>query len=90
MNDGAKVRNNLIVFRFPSPRAPASNKQYLGGMSVHKYFSEMVGPRVMGHCKHKLSDILIIALANCFCGGEDYKIDVRTLLGARLVSAPTG
>ena len=29
-------------------------------------------PRVVGRCKHKLSDILIIALATYLCGGDDY------------------
>ena len=28
---------------------------------------------VVGRCKHKLSDILIIALASYLCGGEDYE-----------------
>lgn len=28
--------------------------------------------RVVGHCKHKLSDILVIALATYLCGGQDY------------------
>ncbi|PDP74281.1 ISAs1 family transposase, partial [Porphyromonas gingivalis] len=27
----------------------------------------------MGRCKHKLSDILVIALASYLCGGEDYE-----------------
>ena len=29
-------------------------------------------PRMKGRCKHKLSDILIIAIATYLCGGDDY------------------
>ena len=36
------------------------------------YFSTAPDPRVKGHCKHKLSDILIIAIATYLCGGDDY------------------
>lgn len=42
-------------------------------MIVHEYFSEVVAPRVVGRCKHKLSDILVIALASYLYGGEDYE-----------------
>ena len=30
-------------------------------------------PRVVDRCKHKLSDILVIALASYLCGGKDYE-----------------
>ena len=36
------------------------------------YFSTVPNPRVKGRCKHKLSDILIIAIATYLCGGDDY------------------
>ena len=36
------------------------------------YFSTVPDPRVKGRCKHKLSDILIIAIATYLCGGDDY------------------
>ena len=36
------------------------------------YFSFVPDPRVKGCCKHKLSDILIIAIATYLCGGDDY------------------
>ena len=36
------------------------------------YFSTVPDPRVKGCCKHKLSDILIIAIATYLCGGDDY------------------
>lgn len=41
-------------------------------MDVRNYFSEVADPRVVGRCKHKLSDILVIALASYLCGAEDY------------------
>ena len=36
------------------------------------YFFSVPDSRVKGHCKHKLSDILIIAIATYLCGGDDY------------------
>lgn len=33
-------------------------------MDVQDYFSKVEDPRVVGRCKHKLSDILVIALAS--------------------------
>ena len=36
------------------------------------YFSTVPDPRVKGRCKHKLSDILIIAIATYLYGGDDY------------------
>ena len=36
------------------------------------YFSTVPDARVKGRCKHKLSDILIIAIATYLCGGDDY------------------
>lgn len=42
-------------------------------MDVGNYFSMVADPRVVGRCKHKLSDILVIALASYLCGGEDYE-----------------
>ena len=36
------------------------------------FFSTALNPRVKGRCKHKLSDILIIAIATYLCGGDDY------------------
>ena len=42
-------------------------------MDVQDYFSKVEDPRVVGRCKHKLSDIPVIALASYLCGGEDYE-----------------
>ena len=42
-------------------------------MDVQVYFSKVEDPRVVGRCKHKLSDILVIAVASYLYGGEDYK-----------------
>ena len=43
-------------------------------MAVQDYFSIVEDPPyVERHYKHKLSDILIIALASYLCGGEDYE-----------------
>ena len=42
-------------------------------MDVQDYFSKVEEPRVVGRCKHKLSDILVIALASYLFGGEDYE-----------------
>ena len=39
-------------------------------MDVQVYFSKVEDPRVVGRCKHKLSDILIIALASYLRGGD--------------------
>ena len=40
-------------------------------MDVQDYFSREEDPRVVGRCKHKLSDILVIALASYLCGGNE-------------------
>lgn len=42
-------------------------------MNAGEYFSEVVDPRVLGRCKCKLSDILVIALASYLCGGDNYE-----------------
>ena len=39
-------------------------------MDVQDYFSKVEDPRVVGRCKHKLSDIPVIALASYLCGGD--------------------
>ena len=41
-------------------------------METAPYFSSFHAPRVVGRCKHKLSDILMVALITYLCGGEDY------------------
>lgn len=41
-------------------------------METTPYFSSVYDPRVVGRCKHKLSDILMVALITYLCGGEDY------------------
>ena len=41
-------------------------------METAPYFSSVQDPRVVGRCKHKLSDILMVALITYLCGGEDY------------------
>ena len=39
-----------------------------------RLFSKVEDPRVEGRCKHKLSDILVIAVASYLYGGEDYEL----------------
>ena len=41
-------------------------------METAPYFSSVHDPHVVGRCKHKLSDILMVALITYLCGGEDY------------------
>jgi len=41
-------------------------------METGPYFSSVHDPRAVGRCKHKLSDILMVALITYLCGGEDY------------------
>ena len=41
-------------------------------METAPYVSSVHAPRVVGRCKHKLSDILMVALITYRCGGEDY------------------
>ena len=41
-------------------------------MGIALYFTSVHDPRVVGRCKHKLSDILMVALITYLCGGEDY------------------
>ena len=41
-------------------------------MKTTPYFSSVHDPRVVGRCKHKPSDILMVALIIYLCGGEDY------------------
>lgn len=48
------------------------SKFYLWSMKLTDYLSSVEDPRVVGRCKHKLSDILLIALITYLCGGEDY------------------
>ncbi|MDO4790272.1 MAG: ISAs1 family transposase [Porphyromonas sp.] len=64
-------------------------------MSANNPFNEVADPRVVGRCKHQLSDILVIALATYLCGGEDYT-DMHSLCSERgkdlapLVELPNG
>ena len=41
-------------------------------METAPYFSSVQAPRVVGRCKHKLSDILMAAVITYLYGGEDY------------------
>ena len=41
-------------------------------METAPYFSSVHDPRVVGRCKHKLSDILMVALITYLFGSEDY------------------
>ena len=41
-------------------------------METASYFSTVHDPRVIGRCKYKLSNILMVALITYLCGGEDY------------------
>ena len=79
---GTKVRLlvGLPECSWAAPRAPASKSasvvfsshKYLHTMETGPYFSSVHDPRVVGRCKHKLSDILMVALITYLCGGEDY------------------
>lgn len=42
-------------------------------MNIVDYFEGVKDPRVIVRCKHKLSDILVVALASYLCGAEDYE-----------------
>ena len=42
------------------------------GFNVEKLFNEVLDPRIVGRCDHKLCDILFIALCTFICNGEDY------------------
>ena len=41
--------------------------------SIQDLFSEVPDPRVVNRCRHKLSDILFIALSTLICNGEDFE-----------------
>ena len=41
--------------------------------SLHTLFAEVDDPRVVNRCRHKLSDILFIALSTLICNGEDFE-----------------
>jgi len=41
--------------------------------TLHTLFDEVDDPRVVNRCRHKLSDILFIALSTLICNGEDFE-----------------
>lgn len=41
-------------------------------MEKFEEITSALDPRVKGRCKHKVSDIIIIAIATYLCGGDDY------------------
>ena len=41
-------------------------------MEKFEEITSALDPRVKGRCKHKVSDIIIIAIATYLCGGNDY------------------
>ena len=45
---------------------------FLGYMEKFEEITSALDPRVKGRCKHKVSDIIIIAIATYLCGGADY------------------
>ena len=45
---------------------------FLGEMEKFEEITSALDPRVKGRCKHKVSDIIIIAIATYLCGGADY------------------
>ena len=45
---------------------------FLGDMEKFEEITSALDPRVKGRCKHKVSDIIIIAIATYLCGGDDY------------------
>ena len=45
---------------------------FLGEMEKFEEITSALDPRVKGRCKHKVSDIIIIAIATYLCGGDDY------------------
>ena len=47
-------------------------QEYSPPMETASYFSSVHDPRVVGRCKHKLSDILMVALITYLFGGDDH------------------
>lgn len=47
-------------------RAPASKSEYLWVMSLLDHLSELGDPRAEGRCKRRMSDILVISLADYY------------------------
>ena len=45
---------------------------FLGDMEKFEEITSALDPRVKGRCKHKVSDIIIIAIATYLCSGDDY------------------
>ena len=45
---------------------------FLVDMEKFEEITSALDPRVKGRCKHKVSDIIIIAIATYLCGGDDY------------------
>ena len=45
---------------------------FLGDMEKFEEITSALDPRVKGRCKHKVSDIIIIAIATYLSGGDDY------------------
>ena len=43
---------------------------FLGDMEKFEEITSALDPRVKGRCKHKVSDIIIIAIATYLCGGD--------------------
>ncbi|MDR2928601.1 MAG: transposase family protein, partial [Cytophagaceae bacterium] len=41
--------------------------------NLSSYFEYVKDPRVVGHCDHLLSDILLIAICTYITGGTDYQ-----------------
>ena len=64
-----------MLLRAPASKSASvafSSQEYSHTMETTPYFSSVYDPRVVGRCKHKLSDILMVALITYLCGGEDY------------------
>ena len=55
-------------------------------MDIEDYLSKVEDPRVVGRCKHKLSDTLVIVLVNYLFGGEYYELLFALLRMGRLSS----
>ena len=64
-----------MLLRAPASKSASvvfSSQEYSHTMETDPYFSSVHNPRVVGRCKHKLTDILMVALITYLCGGEDY------------------
>ena len=63
---------NKAGYVHPFPQGNRIKMLFLGDMEKFEEITSALDPRVKGRCKHKVSDIIIIAIATYLCGGDDY------------------